>query len=134
MADRFDVVAVGVKHKGAVIVGVVLGAQAGGAVVLGARLDGRGVEPVCSIGGAGSPYASSPLDGSFATLGYYQTTSRLYLSHMRPSGCAVAWLESETLPRFLVRILSAFGTIKDEATLVATISKLELPLGTFQCD
>src|SRR3712207_8147794 len=46
VADDLDVVPVGVEDEGAVVVRVVLGAQAGGAVVLVAGGDRRGVERV----------------------------------------------------------------------------------------
>ncbi len=55
MAHRLDVVALGVDDEGAVVVGVVLGAQAGGAVVLAASGDGGGIKGVDLGAGLGLP-------------------------------------------------------------------------------
>ena len=46
VADRLDIVAVGVEHEGAVVGGVIVGADAGRAVVLAAGRDGRLVERI----------------------------------------------------------------------------------------
>ena len=44
MTDGLDIVAVGIEHEGSVIIGVVVGTQAGRAVALAARSDRRAVE------------------------------------------------------------------------------------------
>ena len=46
MTDGLDIVAVGIEHEGSVVIGVVVGTQAGRAVVLAARSDRRAVEGI----------------------------------------------------------------------------------------
>ena len=55
MAHRLDVVAFGVDDKGAVVVRVVLRAQAGGSVVLASGADGGGIKGVHLGAGLGLP-------------------------------------------------------------------------------
>jgi len=61
VADRFDVVAVGIEYEGAVVVGVILRAQPRPAVVLAAGGDGGAIEGVdggAVLGGDGDVNAA----------------------------------------------------------------------------
>ena len=53
MAHGLDIVAVGVEHEGAVIVGVIMGAQARRPVVLGAGGESGAIEGVDRLSGLG---------------------------------------------------------------------------------
>ena len=55
MAHSLDVVALGVDDEGAIVVGVVIGAQAGRTVVLAAGGQGRTIERVHLLTGFGAP-------------------------------------------------------------------------------
>ena len=89
MADRFDVVAVGIDHERGVIVGMVVRAQARGAVVGRARSQGRGMESIdggaaiCGKGdvtpGTGFGPLVQPVDRPFSTL----TTDLLAAGELR---------------------------------------------------
>jgi hypothetical protein len=69
MAHRLDVVALRVDDEGAVVVRVVLGAQAGGAVVLAAGGDRGGVEGVYLGAGLGLPGQVAARGGRRAAVG-----------------------------------------------------------------
>ena len=69
MAHRLDVVAFRVDDESAVVVRVVLGAQAGGAVVLAAGGDGGGVEGIHLGAGLGLPGQVADRGGRRAAVG-----------------------------------------------------------------